>query len=189
MPEGSDHKHLESFTIRVDGPFQNSWTLAGVFAFSIPALLLWKQPAPGLWWGGMGLFAALLGLVGKTTLHIVNFSEHIWEQRSGYWGIWMRTQRCDLSSYSHVELRHYTENQQLNMISISQVTRTRVFDVVFTGPDLPDIHLAEYTDYAEAQQALAKVADGLNLTPLDRYEAVRSQLQQRGKRLRKQGRR
>lgn len=190
MPSTKKERNAnDSFMHWVDRPFQNSWALVGFGSLVIPGLFFWNQPSLVLWLGGMGLFTLLLGLAGKTTLHIASFSERVLVQRSGYWGMLMKTHRVNLSEYTAVELQHYTENQQMNMISISQVRRTRVFDVVFTGPDLPRIHFAEYTDYADAQQALAKVAEGLHLQPLDRYAAARSQLQRRGKMLRQQGRR
>lgn len=79
-------------------------------------------------------------------------------------------EKINLQPFKAVELRLFSENQTMNMTSISTTVRTRVYELYLKSGDSSQILIMESTDYAKALSLMKALSAGLNISAENKYE-------------------
>lgn len=172
--------HMHTFEFWRDQPFRNDFVIWGGIGLLVLSWSIWELPD-----GAQFVTMALVGLgliftAGSGRKFKVHFATAQFTDTHSLWYVPYRTHTRDLSEFTRVELRLFSENQQMNMLSISQITRTRVFDIILANDQGEELKVAYYTDYAEARDYLNVLADGLSIPAVNTFEQFKAKLQQRG---------
>ena len=92
----------------------------------------------------------------------------------------LKYMNMDLQNMQTIELRLFSENQGMNMLSISTTVRTKVYELYLTENSKKRTLVAESTDYSKAIQLMNKLSEGLNIVAENKYEEWK--LRMRGRR-------
>ena len=91
----------------------------------------------------------------------------------------LRHQRIDLQNVQKIELRLFSENQGMNMLSISTTVRTKVYELYLKTNNQKEMLIAESTDYQKATHLMNTLAEGLNIDAENKYEEWKLRMRKR----------
>lgn len=80
--------------------------------------------------------------------------------------------KAQLNSFDQVYITLYTDNQTMNMASISTTVRSKSYDIYLSNKN-HKILLLEITDYEKAKKLITEIGQALNIVAIDKYAEFR----------------